>query len=138
MIVIDTLGQAEARIACDTIQEEAARRGLAIVVADAFGEPIMISRMDRAAVSSVRIAANKPYSAARERKTTRAIGDASRDPAAGFDIGFYGDDRFTGWPGGIPVFVGDKVTGAVAVSGANDDLDDELASLGVDVVRRGL
>ena len=37
------------------------------------------------------IATNKAWTAARERKPTRTIGQSARDPEAGFDIAYYGD-----------------------------------------------
>jgi glc operon protein GlcG len=55
--------------------------------------------MDGAPLSSITIAINKAYSAARERKPTKEIGNAARNPEKSFDIGYFGDPRFTGLGG---------------------------------------
>ena len=102
-----------------------------IAVADSYGELIAFARMDGAPVSSVRIAANKAWTAARERKPTKDIGDKVRHPEKGFDIAYYGDPRFVGWGGGLPVWRDGEVVGAVAVSGLSSAEDVDLADLGV-------
>ena len=60
---------------------------------------------------------NKAYTAARNGGATGDIGKAVRDPQNGFDIGYFGDPRFIGWDGGLPVLVKERVVGAVGVSG---------------------
>jgi glc operon protein GlcG len=128
-----SLGLTEARIAAQTIEAEIIRRGKAgvIAVADAHGELILLARMDNAPLPSTVIAANKAFTAARERKPTQLIGQNARDPRDGFDITYFGDPRFIGWPGGLPVFVDGEVVGAVAVSGFPGEEDVELAQMGV-------
>ena len=110
------------------------KKAAVIAVADSHGELIAFARMDGAPVSSVRIAANKAWTAARERKPTKEIGEKARHPEKGFDIAYYGDPRFVGWGGGLPVWRGSEVVGAVAVSGLSSDEDIELANLGVKLV----
>ncbi len=63
-----TLTHADARRAVDTMLTEIERRGKAavIVVADAHGELITLLRMDGAPLSSIAIATNKAFTAARE------------------------------------------------------------------------
>jgi glc operon protein GlcG len=90
--------------------------------------------MDGAPFSSIRIAANKAYTAARERKTTKEIGEKVRHPEKGHDIAYYGDSRFVGWGGGIPLWKDGVVAGAVAVSGLSSGEDIELATLAVELI----
>jgi glc operon protein GlcG len=99
-------------------------------VADDHGELIALMRMDGAPLSSIVIAVNKAWTAARERKPSFEVGRAVRHPETGFDIAYYGDQRFVGWGGGVPVVIGGVVVGAVAVSGAPEAVDVELAALG--------
>jgi glc operon protein GlcG len=87
--------------------------------------------MDGAPVSSIRIAANKAYTSARERKPTKDIGDKVRNPEKGHDIAYFGDARYVGWGGGIPVWKDGAVAGAVGVSGLSSLEDVELANLAV-------
>jgi glc operon protein GlcG len=131
-----SLDYSEAQKIVGAIVEEALRRQQAIVVAvaDPYGEPIALARMDGAPIPSIRIASNKAYTAARARKPTRDIGEKSRHPDQGFDIAYYGDPRFVGWGGGIPVRRDGEVVGSVAVSGLSADEDMELATLGAATV----
>jgi len=131
-----TIEYAEARRALDAIYSEVLKRGKAgvIAVCDAHGDLIAFARMDGAPLSSITIAMNKAYSAARERKPTHEIGRAARNPEKGFDIGYFGDPRFTGWGGGVPVRKDGKVIGAVAVSGLPQLEDIELAEMGASII----
>lgn len=128
-----SLGHQEAQAAIQTIQAELARRQQAavIAVADAHGELIGLLRLDGAPLGSILIAANKAWTAARERMPTRELGQLARDPTDGFDMAYYGDARYIGWGGGLPVIVNGQVVGAVAVSGLPETVDMELAQLGV-------
>lgn len=132
MISENTIEYAEAARAVEVIYAEVLRRGKAAVIAvcDAHGDLIAFARMDGAPFSSITIAMNKAYSAARERKPTQDIGKAARNPEKGFDIGYFGDARFTGWGGGLPVVKDGQVIGAIAVSGLPQTDDIELATLG--------
>ena len=130
---ITVLSCADAQRAIAAIQGELVRLGkpAAIAVADAMGDLIAALRLDGTPVNCVRNASNKAYSAAREGKPSRDIGKAVRDPAKGFDIAYYGDPRYIGWGGGVPVMVGGKAVGAVAGSGLPEEEDARLAELGV-------
>jgi glc operon protein GlcG len=131
-----SLGQAEAQRAIQVIQAELERRGKAavIAVADAHGELIALLRLDGAPLASILIATNKAWTAARERKPTYEIGQKSRHPETGFDLANYGDRRYVGWGGGLPVRVDGTVVGAVAVSGLTQAEDIELAQMAVDAL----
>jgi glc operon protein GlcG len=133
---VQTLDYSEARKIIDLIVEKALamQKAAVIAVADSHGELIAFARMDGAPISSIRIAANKAWTAARERKPTKDIGEKVRHPEKGHDIAYYGDPRFVGWGGGIPVWKDGQVAGAVAVSGLSSSEDIVLASLGVDSV----
>ncbi len=128
-----TLGHAEAQRAIEVIQAELLKRGKAavIAVADAHGELIGLLRIDGAPLASITIAANKAWTAARERMSSRELGQLARDPIDGFDMAYYGDARYVGWGGGVPVIVDGVVVGAVAVSGLPEQEDMELAQFGV-------
>ncbi|HKT68277.1 MAG TPA: heme-binding protein [Terriglobales bacterium] len=136
MKTFHTIEYAEAQKIVAAVVERALqmKKAAVIAVADSHGELIAFGRMDGAPVSSVRIAANKAWTAARERKPTKEIGEKARHPEKGFDIAYYGDPRFVGWGGGLPVWRGGEVVGAVAVSGLSSDEDIELATLGVNLV----
>jgi len=128
-----SLGHGEAQQAIQAIQAELTRRGKAavIAVADAHGELVGLLRLDGAPLPSILIATNKAWTAARERKPTRELGQSARDAQKGFDMAYFGDPRYIGWGGGLPVVVEGAVVGAVAVSGLPEQEDMELAQIGV-------
>ena len=136
MIQVQTIEYGEARAIIDAIVSRCAEtnRAAVVVVADTHGEMIAFARMDGAPISSIRIAENKAWSAARERKPTKEIGEKARHPEKGFDMSYFGDPKFTGWGGGVPVWRNGKVVGAVAVSGLPSAEDIELASMGASMV----
>jgi glc operon protein GlcG len=125
------LGDAEALCAIAAIRAEVLRRGKSVViaVADAHGELLALLRMADAPLESGPIAGNKAFTAARLRKPSRALGDAVR--AKGHDAAWYGDPRYVGWGGGLPMTVDGRVIGSVAVSGLSQDEDEELAAIGI-------
>jgi glc operon protein GlcG len=133
MRTLPTIDLAEAKRAVDLIVEKAWQLEKAAVVAvvDSHGELIHFARMDGAPITSIRIAMNKAWTAARARKATQEIGEKVRHPEQGYDIAYYGDPRFVGWGGGIPVWRDGEVAGAIAVSGLSSEEDVALASLGV-------
>jgi glc operon protein GlcG len=136
MRVLQTIDHSEARRALDLIIEKASemKKAAAIAVADAHGDLVAFARMDGAPVSSIRIAMNKAWTAARERKTTKEIGEKVRHPEKGHDIAYYGDPSYVGWGGGIPIWKDGAVVGAVAVSGLSSEEDAALATLGAELI----
>ncbi len=55
----------------------------------------------------------------------------------GFDMAYFGDSRYIGWGGGLPVIIDGEVVGAVGVSGLPESDDIELAELGVAAITNG-
>jgi glc operon protein GlcG len=131
-----SLGAGDAQLAIQVIQSELVRRAKSavIAVADDHGELVGLLRGDGAPLPSIVIATNKAWTAARERKPSFELGQASRDPQKGFDMAYYGDPRYIGWGGGVPVVVAGTVVGSIAVSGLSQEEDMELAGLGAAAV----
>jgi glc operon protein GlcG len=136
MRTLQTIEYSEARRIVDLIVEKASQmqKAAAVAVADSHGDLICFARMDGAPVSSIRIAMNKAWTAARERKPTQEIGEKVKHPEKGHDITYYGDPKYVGWGGGIPVWKNGDVVGAVAVSGLSSNEDINLATLGVELM----
>ena len=139
MRTLHSIDYSEAKRAVDLIVEKASQMQKAVVVAvaDAHGDLICLVRMDGAPVSSIRVAINKAWTAARERKPTKEIGEKVKHPEKGHDIAYYGDPMYVGWGGGLPVWKDGEVVGAVAVSGLSSKEDIELAALGVELIAGG-
>lgn len=131
-----TLTDSDAELAIATIRDRLRVEGKAavIAVADAQGEPIALLRLDGALRAPIQIAMNKAFTAARERRPSFEIGRDARHPERGFDMAYYGDPRYVGWGGGVPVVIDGQVVGAVAVSGLPEEEDMRLAALGVQAI----
>jgi glc operon protein GlcG len=136
MRTLQTIDYSEAQRIVDRIVEKALqmRKAASVAVTDSHGDVICFARMDGAPVSSIQIAMNKAWTAARERKPTREIGEKVKHPEKGHDIAYYGDPKYVGWGGGIPVWRNEAVVGAVAVSGLASKEDIDLATLGVELM----
>ncbi len=139
MRTVHTLDYGEAKTIVDGIISKAAaeQKAAVVAVADSHGELLALARMDGAPVSSITVATNKAWTAARERKPTKEIGDKVKHPEKGFDIAYYGDPRFVGWGGGVPVWKDGDVVGAVAVSGLPSAEDVALANFGIALLNGG-
>jgi glc operon protein GlcG len=124
------LSLAGALAVLNAIRAELETRGLgaAVAVTDAHGELIAFVRTDGCPLASVANAQNKAFTAARERRDSRAVGDSARQE--GWPLSNFGDPRYIGWGGGIPLVVNGQVVGAVGVSGLPEATDIELARLG--------
>ena len=125
---------AQAIIAAISAELEVGGRGAAVAVVDSSGELIAFLRTDGCPLPSINNAIHKAFTAARERRPSRDIGQASRDE--GFPMTNFGDLRYTGWGGGVPIVVSGQVVGAVGVSGLPEAEDMVLAELGAAVVAR--
>jgi glc operon protein GlcG len=136
MRTVHTIDYSEAKRAVDAIVEKALemKKAVTVAVADVHGDPICFARMDGAKVAPIQIALNKAWTAARDRKPTKEIGDAVKHPEKGFDIAYYGDAKYVGWGGGVPVLKNGEVIGAVAVSGLSSEEDAALALIGVKLI----
>lgn len=138
MIEKNSLGHSEAHIIIAAIQMELEKRNKSAVIAvsDNQGELIALLRTDWAPLPSIVIATNKAWTAAREAKPTYEIGQAARDIKNGFDMAYYGDTRYIGWGGGIPVIIEGRVVGAIAVSELTEQEDIELAKVGLSSINK--
>jgi glc operon protein GlcG len=127
------LSHSQAQKILAAIQAELERRGKTAVIAvtDAHGELLVFLRLSGAPLPSILIAQNKAFTAARERRPSREIGQAARDAEHGFDMRYFGDPRYIGWGGGLPIFIDGVCVGAVGVSGLPELEDIELAALGI-------
>lgn len=136
MRTVHTIDYSEAKRAVELIVEKALQmqKSAAIAVADAHGDLLCFARMDGAPVSSISIAMNKAWTAARERKPTKEIGEKVKHAEKGHDIAYFGDPKYVGWGGGIPLWKNGEVVGAVAVSGLSSNEDIALAMLGVELI----
>jgi glc operon protein GlcG len=111
---------------------ERAGEGAAVAVVDAQGELMAFLRTDGCPLPSINNAINKAYTAARQRQSTGELGESSR--TKGWPLTNFGDLRYTGWGGGVPIVYAEQVVGAVGVSGLSEAEDEMLALMGAAAV----
>jgi glc operon protein GlcG len=134
MFQTDNLSHTDALKVIAPIQAklEKENKGAAVAVTDAHGELIAFLRTDGCPLASINNAINKAFTASRERKPSRAVGEASRNE--GHPLTNFGDPRYIGWGGGVPITSKGRVIGAVGVSGLPEAEDMELAQLGANII----
>lgn len=123
-----TLSLADAQALIDHVLAAVAgaNKGVAIAITDPHGELIAFARTDACPLPSITIAINKAYTAARERKPSKDVGDASQ--RYGFPMTNFGELRFVTWGGGFPIWHEGRVIGAMGVSGLPEEEDMQLAT----------
>ena len=121
------IGHREARglVAMVADRLEANGQGAAVAVVDRHGELVAFLRTDECPLASINNAVNKAFTAARERVESGVLGERSR--TEGFPLTNFGDPRYTGWGGGVPIIVDGAVIGTIGVSGLPEADDVELA-----------
>jgi glc operon protein GlcG len=124
------IGHEDAQRVIHAIRDElvARRAGAAVAVVDPHGELVAFLRTDGCPLASIANAVNKAFTAAREGVPSDVIGRRSEEE--GFPMTNFGDLRYTGWGGGVPIVVDGVVIGAVGVSGLPEEVDMALARIG--------
>lgn len=111
------------------LESEKINKHVAVEVCGPEGEVISFLRMDDASAAASVIAHNKAYTSARDRKSTREMGEfmigSNRPPA------FWGDQSITGFGGGLPIVQQGKVIGGIGVSGLSEAEDERIAAAAI-------
>ena len=99
---------------------------VAVAVVDPHGFLVYFERMEDTQYASNDIAIGKARAAATYRRPTRVFMEViNKAPATATLPGVFAS------PGGVPIFVDGKVTGAVGVSGVTGDQDEQCAKAGL-------
>jgi glc operon protein GlcG len=110
-------------------EAEKINKPVAVAICGPEGELLAFLRMDGASPAASLIAQNKAYTAARDRKSTREMGEfmtTHHRPQA-----YWGDPSITGFGGGVPVTQQNKVIGGVGVSGLSEEEDERIATAAI-------
>lgn len=107
-------------------------KGAAIAVVDSQGELLAFLRTDGCKLPSITIAINKAFTAAREQRPSKEIGNSSREKQ--WPMTNFGDPRYTAWGGGVPILHQGQTVGAVGVSGLPEAEDMVLAAMGAQLL----
>ncbi len=101
--------------------------GIVVYVVDRGGNPLALLRMDGAPRFSVEVAHKKAWTAASSGSRTDALRDViNADPTLLHGLA-PGVGMFMAVGGGTPILVGGALAGAVGVSGATEEQDQQIA-----------
>ena len=124
--------EAQQLIAVVVSEAEKLGKPIAVAVAGPEGELISFLRMDGVNAASAVIAQNKAYTCARDRKSSREMGQYMREKNT--PPGFWGDERITGFGGGLPIRQDNQVIGGIGVSGLSQEEDERIANAAIQAV----
>ena len=126
----------------DACEVKAKQEGwnLNIAVVDAGADLILFRRMPDAYLGSIDIALNKARSSARLPFPTRRLANIvyGEDGKGGRTPGLAHVDGLTAFSGGLPIKAGDNLVGAIGISGATGDQDEECAQVAIDAIAEDL
>lgn len=123
-----THGLAQKALSAGIAKAQALKEPSALAIVDAGGHPVAFLRVDNAAISTLKIAQGKAYTAVSLRAPTDRWMDLVQPGAA-----LYGLENTSGglpyifFGGGLPVVDGGEVIGAVGVSGGPAEIDIAIA-----------
>lgn len=137
MPVRNEIGHDQARQIINAIIDEleTTGKGAAAAVVDPHGEMVAFCRSDGCPLPSIDNAVNKAFTASREKVESKILGDKAKK--YGYPLAYFGDPRYIGWGGGVPIVIDGEVIGAVGVSGLSAAEDIELARLGISAIADG-
>ena len=125
------LNDARAIIAAAEKKAEEVGQPMNIAVVDAGGNLIAHVRMDGAWIGSIDISIKKAFTSRAFDISTKDLGDNSQPGQQFFGINASNDGKIMIFAGGIPLKKGDKVVGAIGVSGGSGVQDHTVAEAGV-------
>lgn len=102
-----------------------------VAVVDAGGNLTAFIRMDNAWLGSIDIAQGKAFSARAFDMSTKDLGAESQSGKSLFGINASNNGKIIIFAGGIPLKDGERVVGAIGVSGGSVEQDQEVAEAGV-------
>jgi glc operon protein GlcG len=129
-----SLAVAEALL--QVVKQEAGARDvrLAAAVVDRGGNLVASIRMDLAQLGACSLALDKAVTAVSFGHPTRAWATTSAPGGSDWGLAHTLQGRAIVFPGGVPVFAGSELVGALGVSGAASDVDEGCAEGAVDAL----
>ena len=103
---------------------------MAVAIVDISGGLIYFEKMDDTQNGSVRVAVAKARSAALFKRPTKAFQEALTATPDGLRI--LGLEGAVPVEGGLPIVVGDRIVGAIGLSGGTSPQDGQCAKAGVE------
>ena len=128
-----TLAKAEWLI--KKIEEKAAEWDMRIVaaVSDDSGRPVAVHCMDGAYHGSFDVALNKCFTSTAFQMPTAKLSELCKPGGELYGLQFSNDGKVMILGGGVPLYSGDTMIGALGVSGGTAKQDTDLANYGAEV-----
>lgn len=124
-----TFDQAKKAMAAAEAEATKNQWPVVIVILDAGGQLMMLSRLDNAQWGSIDVAKAKAKAAVAFRRPTKSFQDAIAQGGANLRLlNLTGDAGV--FEGGVPIIVDGKVIGSVGVSGVTSQQDAQIADAG--------
>jgi len=134
MVPILTLDDARIMMAAAEAKAREIDVDMDIAITDDGGHLLMFHRMDGARITSIDIAIAKAYTAAGARKSTRAYAESGNPGGPAYGIHVSNQGRFMIFPGGLPVFINDRIVGGIGCSSGHSDQDEAVAQAGIEAL----
>lgn len=100
---------------------------VSIAIVDANGDLLAFRRLDGASLASIDISQGKARTAARVRRPTKSLADAIAEGRTGL----LSAPGIVAMQGGLPISLNTIWLGAVGVSGATSEQDEQVAAAGI-------
>lgn len=121
-----TYDAAHQLVAAALAQANEFNAAIAVAVVDPAGYLVSFGRADTAALPVGEFAIDKAYTAATQRKSSKAFGERmASSPTLALGLG--NRPRFLAWGGGVGLFIGGQCIGGLGVSGAAEHEDIAIA-----------
>jgi uncharacterized protein GlcG (DUF336 family) len=127
------LEQAKKAVAAAAAEAKKNNWFLAITVVGPSGDMVYFEKMDNTQFGSIAISIHKAKAAATFRRPTKAFADAIA--ASPGNVALLSLDGIIASEGGIPIFVGGKIVGAIGCSGATGAQDGQSCTAGVNALK---
>lgn len=116
----------------DRVLQKAAAEGISavIAVANKSARPVAVACMDDAYIASYDIALNKAYTSAALKMDTRRLKELSQPGGPLYGVQHTNQGKIVIFGGGVPLFSGDRLIGALGISGGSEAQDTALAEYG--------
>jgi uncharacterized protein GlcG (DUF336 family) len=121
-----SLDDAQRIIQAGIVKAKAINSPSNIAVADAGGNLLAFARMDEAWLGSIDIAINKAFTSRAFDIATKHLARFAQPDQQFFGIHVSNHGRVMVFAGGLPLKSGDKVIGAVGVSGGSGEQDQQI------------
>ena len=125
-----TLAEARKVIAAAEKKAQEIKWPMNIAVVDEGGNLVSHVRMDGAWIGSIDISINKAFTSRAFDITTKDLAAHSQSGGQFFGIHVSNGGRIMIFAGGVPLKRGDKVVGAIGVSGGSGEQDHSVAEAG--------